>query len=404
MDIRIFNRKFVIRVYYLPSIAMLLLALTYCTMVYLSGEIGDFNAGYKYLIGIPNYYFFYICIFPFVTTGIMYIATQNINIRFFGPINEALSKVQADKIRFHRKLLLIVAIIFSLAVTINDASEKGRTLPPYSLSLASDQIYVEAMHKYFELKALENKRREKLYANNNFNYLLSNNQDNADSALPGDIQNLERDFLEFIKQKGYQGKSSTGFQSFSSWYHNSSFIYKFESFLSWAAAFVISVFFAQFFLIIMIKNHILSETKNLALWLLILCSFWIPCKIFSVYYYSLKPYQPPAIVWFAIFLLAISIVLALFMKVEKNDITKYATVLVAVFSFAATSVSIFRPYYFELAIDIMQQLGWMYGGILLLIMAFSIYLVTEHLIDTYEKSKDTVPGSATISNHTSHSN
>jgi len=353
---------------------MFIIAFIYCIMVYLAGETGDANAGYKYLVGIPNYYLFYLAIFPYVTAGITFIATHNINIRFFGKLNNEISEEKKSKITFYRKLLLFITIVFSLAVSINDASDKGRTLPPYSLSLASEQIYLEATNKYFELKSLESERRKK-------SPNIDNSANNTD---------LEAEYFSFIKQKGYKGNSSTGFQSFSSWYHNSSIIYKVESFLSWIAAFVISIFFAQFFLIIIIKEYVLAETKNLVLWLLILCSLWIPCKIFSAYYYTLKPYNPPAIVWFAIILLAISIVLAIFIKIDKNDMSKYATIIVSVFSFLITSISIFRPEYFELALEIIQQLGWMYGGIILFLMAFSIHLVTDHLIDTYEQSKNTI--------------
>ena len=156
MDSKAETKKFFKQMYYFPSVAMIIITLMYCTMVYLAGEFDDSSSGYMYLIGIPNYYFFYLSIFPFVTAGIMYIATQNKNVRFFGKLNEELAQEQTDKILFYRKLLLVIAFALSLAITINDASDKGHTLPPYSISLASDKIYMEATHKFFELKKLEN--------------------------------------------------------------------------------------------------------------------------------------------------------------------------------------------------------------------------------------------------------
>ena len=370
---------------YLPSIAVFSLALAYCALIYWSGESADTGAGFKYLIGIPNYYFFYLTIFPFITAGIIYMATRNTNIRFFGELSSDLDIERKNKILLFRKILLAIAVVFSLVVTMNDASDKGRSLPPYALALASEQAYTKSTKEYFRQKEISSAQRKSAQENANLQYI----QDN---------------YFKALKESGFNGDSVTGFNSFSSWYYDSSRIYKMESLLSWIAAFVISIFIAQFFLTLMVKEHVVSETKNLMLWLLILCSFWIPCKIFSVYYYSLAEYQPPAIVWFAIFLLAISVVLALFIKAENNDMIKYATVAGAAFSLLATTISILKPEYFELAARIMEQLGWTYSTILLFIMAFSIYLVTDHLILSYEKGKTDSPIRISGGNSTSKSN
>ena len=388
---------------YRSSVVLFILASIYCVMVYLAGEVNGINAGYKNLIGIPNFYLFYTGIFPFVTAGIIYIATQNTNIRFFGEINREMNKNSLNKILFHRKLLLFLAIVFSLLITINDASEKGRVLPPYSLSFSTDEEQARATVKYFELRAAENQRRKEIKNKRiKYNQCIKNSpgkdcnkykeQPRNDNSDEGTVEkDYEKEYFEFVTNLGYKGESSTGFKSFMSWYDNSSFIYKLEAFLNLIAAFVMSVFVAQFFLMVIAKDHIRSETRNLVLWILILCSLWIPCKIFSVYYYSLKPYTPPMIVWFSITLLLICILLAVFIKVEKNDMSKYATTIMAVISFFATTISIFNPEYFELALNVLRELSWIYGGTLMFVIVFSIYLVTDHMIYVYEKDKPTIP-------------
>ncbi len=356
---------------YLPSVVLIILALTYCVMVYQSGEASGAGAGFKNLVGIPNYYFFYLSIFPFIAAGIIYIATQNHNVRFFGSLNPEMDKDRLKKIKFRRKLLLIIAIIFSLLVAISDAADKGRTLPPYSLSFSSEVNLSKATIKFYELRDLKNKQKD----------VLINGERETKKI------DLDEEYRQFIIKNGYAGGNITGFRTFSSWFYDSSFNYKFESFLSWLAALFVSIFVAQFFLVVSVKEHIKGETKNLVLWLLILCSMWIPCKIFSVYYYSLNEYQPPAIVWFAIVLLAISIVLAIFIKIERNDMEKYVTIIASIIAFIGTSLSIFKPEYFDLVLVILQKMGWVYSGILIFVISFTIYLITDRMIHGYEKNK-----------------
>ena len=372
------------RLYYISSVVILVLAATYCTIIYFTDNIRGTDSAYELLLGIPNYYFFYFTIFPFVTAGVVYFATSNVNIRFFGPLNPDLDAGRKNKVLKFRIILLVAAVIFSIAIAAKDAMDKGHTLPPYSFNMSTKADMQHAIQTYLDYRgqvAILEKDYEAKIQGSEANEILLNNE------LSLKREKIGSDYLQGLKSLGFKGESISGFTSFSSWYRNSSFIYKFEDFLSWIAALIMSVFVSQLFLIIIVKDYIRQETKNLMLWMLMLCSLWIPTKIFSAYYYSLAPYSPPAVVWFAIIILAIGIVLALFIKAEKNDMTKYATAVVAVFSTASTVVSVLAPEYLEIAIKVISGLGWILGGIILFVMALSIYLVTDNLIQSFGYGK-----------------
>lgn len=354
------NKEIQSKFYYTSSIIIFVLALIYCYLVYVSNNYDGAQYGYYFLLGIPNYYIFYLTIFPFVTAGVAYIATCNSNIRFFGSLNEKLDIKSRHKVTRLRKIFFLIAIVFSLGVAVKDASDKGRVLPPYSMNLISDQAYVESINKYISIKKeikKENKKENRDYAN---------------------------EYFQYVKDLGFEGKSISGFSSIDSWLKHSSNIYKLETFLSWIAALVISLFVSQIFLLVYIIGNVPIETKNLILWILILCTLWIPTKIFSVHYYAFI-YDPPGIIWLAIFLAIIGILLSLFIRVGKNDVIKYAGYLGALFTSAATLISIFKPEYFNAAISVVEKLGFVFGGILLFVLTFSIFLVTDKLINSYEE-------------------
>lgn len=346
------------RIYHLATVAMVILGFIYCALVYSSGIASVEKSGYQFLIGIPNYYFFYLVILPFVSSGIVYIAVNNINIRFFGELSDKLPGNRKRKLLRYRRTLFFIAIIISVWIAANDALEKGRTLPPYAIDFSSlpANSYTKAVEKYFLLKK---------------------------SAA----SNKEQQYFDFLVQNGYSEKSITGFSSLPSWYKNSSYIYKMETMLSWFAALVVSLFFAQLLLFVIAKDYVSTESKNLILWLVILCSFWVPTKIFSVYYYSLAELATPGIVWFAVILLILGIFVALFIKVERNDMTKYAGYIAAVASAAITALSIYYPELLEDIFSVVETIGWVYGSVLLFIMGMVIYLITDHLIQSYEDSQ-----------------
>lgn len=354
--------------HYLPAIFLFLLAVVYCTVVYWSGNTESISVGNRFLTGIPNFYLFYLIILPFISAGITHLATRNANIRFFGDVGDALELEQKLKVIRFRKILFVLASVFSLLITIEDAKNKDHPIPPYSLSFNSAQDYEQAVVVYSRLKGW-------------FDY-------NEQQTLAGDSK--QKLYLQKIKDLGFKNNRTTGFDSFSTWYSQSSCIYKLESFLSFIATFLICLFFAQLFLLMIVKSTALSETKYLVLWLIILCTFWFPTKIFSVWYYSFGAFSLPIIFWFGFLIFGIALALALFIKVDSSDISKYASAVAAVISFIATYISFSEPSWIMAALNLALRFGWIYGSILLMVLAFSLFLVTDHLIESYEKEKSNI--------------
>ena len=87
-----------------------------------------------------------------------------------------------------------------------------------------------------------------------------------------------------------------------------------------------------------------------------------------------------------------SALLALFIKVKENDMVKYAELVGALVSVAVTLASVFKPEYVEVAFQILKNMGGVFGGMLLFVVAFSIYLMTDHLIHSYERRKHSAEG------------
>ena len=76
--------------YFVLSFSLSLVAMFYCYLVYQSGQHGNIRIGADFLSGVPNYYFFYIIILPFIGTGVFYLALENKYIRFFRDISNDL--------------------------------------------------------------------------------------------------------------------------------------------------------------------------------------------------------------------------------------------------------------------------------------------------------------------------
>lgn len=356
------------RLHHVVSMLIFSLAIIYCGMVYYSGNVSDANAGLHFLIGMPNYYFFYLVVFPFVSAAIAYLAIYNKSIRFFG----TLEGKESHKIIKLRKTLLIISVVFSVFIAVSDASDRGRAIPPYGLSVETENGYNEVINKYMEIKQ---------------SYRESLQQAGPDTENTGHEGNkFSDDYLNVLEEYGYKGHSAISFGSLSSWYSNSSFLYKFENVLSWIAALIISILFSQIFLAAKIKNSVDEHTKNIILWALILSSFWIPCKTISVYYYSLIDAQLPVIIWFAIVLLIIAVGMYLFLQLEGNNMVKYSAIIAAAASSLSTVISIFRPEYYQSAFEVISSLSGVYGFILLFLFGFSVYLITESLISSDENS------------------
>ena len=345
--------------YFIVSFSLSVGAVIYCYLVYRAGQHENLQLGAKFLSGIPNYYFFYVVILPFITAGVVYLAFENKYIRFFGDLSQDLGDEYRAKVLRFRVILLIVAIIFSVLVTIQDAAEKSTALPPYSIDLGAQQNQSAARFFACQKEWIE-----------------------CADRLPED-RHLEA-YLSELRGNGYSGNSASGFDSMSHWHQQSSGLYKLESFLSWIAALVVSLMFVEVFLFMIVKNYVKPATKSLVIWMVVLASLWFPTKMYSSWHSNLGTYAPPAILWFGIALLAVAILLVVFLKTERNDLYKFANVVTAIFSALIAWVSVIEPELIQQIIGIVSDAGLIYTAILSLIVMFSLYLVTDHFISNYE--------------------
>ena len=72
---------------------------------------------------------------PFVAVGVAYLALENRYIRIFGQLSDDLDDKTRSRVDRYRKILPAFAIIFSLLIIVQDATEKTTALPPYSINL-----------------------------------------------------------------------------------------------------------------------------------------------------------------------------------------------------------------------------------------------------------------------------
>lgn len=347
--------------YFVLSFALSLLAAIFCILVYQSGQYPDFQIGAKYLSGIPNYYFFVAIVLPFVAAGVMYLALENRNVRLWGDLNANLdAATRARALRF-RKILPLIALLFSILVIIQDAADKTLALPPYSIGLEPDNI--EQVARYFACQK---------------QWLT----DGCGPLAASDNQHAE--YLLVLKQNGFKGKKVSGFDSFGHWFEQSSMRYKMESFLSLLAALVVSLLLVEVYLLMMVKNYVKPATKSLVIWMVVLTSLWFPTKVISSRQSDLGTYATPTILFFGGALMVVAILLIVFLKMERNDLYKFASIAIGIFSGLISAVTYMKPEITDRVIGVLSSAGWIYNTIICLILMFSFYLVTDHFISDYE--------------------
>lgn len=355
--------------YFLLSFSLSLLAVTFCFLLFRSGQFEDqgIRIGANFVSGVPNYYFFYTIVLPFVAVGVAYLALENRYIRIFGQLSDDLDDKARARVNRYRKILPAFAVIFSLLVIVQDATEKTTALPPYSISLEqniADLQVKRPVEKFFACQKewIEPETCETIHS--------------PETQLD--------EYLKVLNQYGFNGESATGFDSFLHWSQKSSSLYKFESLLSLLAALVISLLFVEVFLFMMVKNYVKPATKSLVIWIVVLASLWFPTKMYSSWHSNLGPYTTPAILWFGVALLVIGVLLVIFLKTERNDLYKFANIITAIFSALIAGVSIIKPELIQKVIKIIGDAGWIYGTIFSMILMFSLYLVTDHFLSNYE--------------------
>ena len=367
--------------YYVPALILSFLAIVYCVAVFVAGRYEQDSLGAFYLIGTPTYYFFYPVVLPFIAAGVLCLGFRNTHIRFFGGLSDTLKPEHRNKVYQLRKVLLGVALLLSVLVTILDAGDKSYALPPFAFAFSSVEAERGAAHAYGCAK----------------NWIegteCASTAGNApeSTALPNDERqrngNGAAAYFAKLKAGGIDGHRYTGFDSLASWYSQSSWLYKFESFLSLLGAMILGAFFAQVCLLVIVKDYARSATKNLMIWMIVLASLWFPVKLFSAWYFGMGEPPRPAVFWFGLLLLVVVAALVIFIRTEKNELYKYAGLVGIIVSAAISSLTYFSPKTLGTSAEILRSMSWGYGVILLLVVGIALYFMTDYLISSYEQEE-----------------
>jgi hypothetical protein len=346
--------------YYLLSFSLSALSLAYCILVFLAGQRNGLRLGSFYLVGIPNYYFFYVVILPFFAAGVLYLGFENRYIRFVGALSEELSATHRSKIGRWRRILPFFCLLFSVLIVVQDGAQKSYTLPPYSFHFAGE-TQARAVAEFYACARGWTKCGES-------------------AGEPDAAQ-----YLSVLQSNGIAGDRATGFDSIPHWWHDASRLYRFESFLSFLATLTVSFFVAEIFLLIIVKNYAKAATRNLIMWMLILISFWFPAENYSAWNYNVGEFEAPIAFVFGLVVLVLGALLVLFIRTERNDLAKYGSTVVAVFTFGLGAVSYIMPKFLHDALALISQVGVIYLSIAAAIVGFALYLITDYFIDSYEQ-------------------
>ena len=348
-----------IKNYYLYAILTFLLGFLYCIAVYRSGTANGFNIGTDLLIGIPNYYFFYVVVLPFVCLGVVYIAIKNKNIRLFGPIEDAGNTEISVRLLSLRRILPPIAILFAILVTFQDAIKKDHILPPNAYSI-SDQHYVNSVYACLKGWKLDQSRE-----------FCDTNLSAEDAAIF---------YQQVLSAHGYSGSLT----EFDNWLADTSLLYKYENFLSFLGALIIALFIMQVIFLIVVKDVAVDGTKDIVLWLGLQTSFWFPTKYFSIHHYDFHDQVQSGVLVFAVILLLLAGMTILFIKTKKNDLSKYGVAVGAVISGALSYVGYYQKDSIYQVLDVFRG-SFVYPLIVGFVLVVILYLVTEYFIKNYEK-------------------
>jgi len=368
--------------YYVPALILSFLAIVYCAAVFTAGEYAQNPLSAFYLIGIPTYYFFYPVVLPFIAAGVLCLGLRNTHIRFFGELSSTLKAEQRDKVYQLRKVLLGVALLLSALVTVLDAADKNYALPPFAFALTSAQAEQEAARAYGCAKNWI----EGADCSSTASAGVDPSKDRRGSA-ERPVSEGGAAYLARLKAGGFDGNRYTGFDSLASWYSESSWLYKFESFLSLLGAAILGAFFAQVCLLVIVKDYARPATKNLMVWMIVLASLWFPVKLFSAWYFGMGEPPRPAVFWFSLLLLVVVAALVIFIRTERNELYKYAGLVGVIVSAAISSLAYFSPKTLGTSAEVLRNIGWGYGAILLVVTAIALYFMTDYLISSYEQEE-----------------
>lgn len=349
-------------IFYCFSTGLSLLATIYCFGVYLSGQNHALALGNYYLSIVPNYYLFYLIFLPFINLGMLYLAFNNRYIRFFGNLSEELDENSAKRLRFLQRLLPLICIAFSIVIVIQDGANRGHALPPFNYKYQSTEQKIEVA-RYYSCEMNWSKE------------CTSKMEDNG------------KNYLKILQKNGVAVETRTGFSSISEWWKYSSWIYKYDTVLSFIASAIISIFLAQIFFLISIKNLIKLVTRNLVMWMLILASFWFPTKIYTSWSSNFYALNIPAIFLFGFLVLLLGIVLLFFLTTKEDLFIKVLTGLATLVSLSASVAGYFKTDLLNKVVVFFRALGFTYTVMIFILIFIGVWIITERLLKDYDEAQ-----------------
>ncbi len=361
VDISMHRRR---SVYYLCALVLSMLGAAYCVLVYRAGERYDAGLGLRYVLDIPNFFFFYVLVLPFFVAGVLYLGFEDRDTRFFGPANDSLAPRLRDKVRRFKKILPVLCLACGVLIAVQDAGEKNYTLAPHAYRFATAEGERAVLRFYACARAWR--------------------ACEAEAAKP-----VTPRYADVLRQAGVAGARVTGFDGPRGWAAAASWLYTLESLLNLLATLVVGLFTAEVFLLVIMKNYSRPATRNLVVWMLVLISFWFPADIYSAWALSLDPMaMPPAVFLFGGIVLASGILLIVFVRTERNELAKYGSAVAAVFSFALGTLTYAKPQAVHATLEQLRDVGTIYPLVVLALAGVALYLVTDYFIDSYEQEID----------------
>jgi hypothetical protein len=126
------------------------------------------------------------------------------------------------------------------------------------------------------------------------------------------------------------------------------------------------------------------------MWLLILSTTWFPLKILSCRYFDLdKASIPvPGIFIFGFLLFIIGVIAFYLVSTKKKDSTRYLSLVFAGLSLLLAFISLLPGQgVLNIMSQIFEQLGWVYGGILIVALGLVIVFNTINILESSMNEK-----------------
>jgi hypothetical protein len=327
----------------------------FCIGIFATGQRSPHALGWRYLESLPNYWVFYCCILPFLAAGVIYLAFVDRFARFtrhpLDPLDEDLRR----RVCWRQRALIGICLPFCFLIAIEDAAEKHFTLPPYAYHFA-DARNEQAVTEFY-----------------------------ACAKKWADCSATASEYLAVLQRNGVDTTTATGWTSLSQWWKGASWLYIFESVLSFLAAVVVCTFAVQVIVLVMLKSLARPETQNLIMYVTMLISLWFPTAMYSFWNRGLfRPEGMPAVVMFGSLCLLLGALLVLFIRTKHNDLAAYGTTATAMLSASVVAIGLIKPDVVPAVSRAMHTLGVAFGLMLITFLAAGLFAVTEHFLGIYD--------------------